>query len=235
MQRVMPVWVEAWAAEMRLRGDVPLPEGIALPVGTLLHVRRRDAGRHSSREHRTGGPVKVIEVVAADVSQRFKIQSTVVSSAKYLVDRSFCSISRDSLEVLMGSMPEEEDTSEQEDTSEHEGHLQQEDDMEEEGSNDDNSDDGGWAQQQAWLTFGAPALSVASEHVFPWAFAPLGIQAMSSAKARKNDLMSRCRSSPSAASSHRAALLLLDPIPSPVVQSTVQRVPVAAARTWGTR
>ena len=27
---------EAWAAEMRLRGDVPLPEGIALPVGTLL-------------------------------------------------------------------------------------------------------------------------------------------------------------------------------------------------------
>ena len=43
---------EAWATEMRLRGDVPLPEGVALPVGTLLHVRRRDAGRHSTREHR---------------------------------------------------------------------------------------------------------------------------------------------------------------------------------------
>ena len=38
---------EAWATEMRLRGDVPLPEGVALLVGTLLHVRRRDAGRHN--------------------------------------------------------------------------------------------------------------------------------------------------------------------------------------------
>ena len=34
---------ETWAAEMRLRGDVPLPEGVALPVGTLLHVHHHDA------------------------------------------------------------------------------------------------------------------------------------------------------------------------------------------------
>ena len=37
---------EAWEAEMRLRGDVALPEGIALPAGTLLHVRHRDAGKY---------------------------------------------------------------------------------------------------------------------------------------------------------------------------------------------
>jgi hypothetical protein len=88
----------AWAAEMHERQHVPLPDGIALPAGTQLFVSRRDARKYSEAD-REGGPVTVMQNVAADVSHKFRIKSIMTPAHKYDVDRSFCSISRDS--VLM--------------------------------------------------------------------------------------------------------------------------------------
>ena len=88
----------AWVVEMQERQHVPLPEGIALPAGTQLFVSRRDARKYSEAD-REGGPVTVMQDVAADVSHKFRIKSILTPAHKYDVDRSFCSISRDS--VLM--------------------------------------------------------------------------------------------------------------------------------------
>eukprot|EP01046_Picozoa_sp_COSAG06_P088843 COSAG06_NODE_35247_length_462_cov_1.044077_1_plen_115_part_10 len=60
----------AWAAEMHERQHVPLPDGIALPAGTQLFVSRRDARKYSEAD-REGGPVTVMQNVAADVSHKF--------------------------------------------------------------------------------------------------------------------------------------------------------------------
>ena len=83
---------EAWEAEMRLRQDMPLPDGVALPAGTQLYVRRRDARKYGKTDY-DGGAVVVMVDVPTDVSQKFKIKSLVTPAHKYNVDRSFCSIS----------------------------------------------------------------------------------------------------------------------------------------------
>ena len=83
---------EAWQAEMHLRQDVPLPDGVALPEGTHLHVRRRDARKYGKSDY-DGGAVVVMVDVPTDVSHKFKIKSLVTPAHKYDVDRSICSIS----------------------------------------------------------------------------------------------------------------------------------------------